>query len=167
MSRTTPLLVAVALIGALAGFLAGGGQLQLGSQAPAAGFAATEREALSGGTARLADFRGRRTLVNVWATWCTPCIAEMPLLQALHEREPRLAVVGLAADDPEAVRAFVAKHGITYPILFDVPGPEGLAAMLGNDRGALPYTVLLSETGGIVRTHYGAFDEAALARFVQ
>ena len=112
-----------------------------------------------------ADFAGRPLLINVWASWCAPCVAEMPALQHFADEQPAngVQVVGIALDDPSAVRAFVARLGIRYPILLDAPGPNDAGARLGDQAGVLPYSVLVSADGRLIRSRTGplAADELA------
>lgn len=112
---------------------------------------------------RASDFDGRPTLVNFWATWCKPCLREMPLLQSLAERYPdRLNVVGVAIDDPGAAGAFVERLGITYPILIGTSDVRKTQRRFGNPDGMLPYSVVV-DAGGIIRwRHLGELDEAML-----
>jgi peroxiredoxin len=157
-NRTTALIIVVALIGALAGFWAGGAlkpaprAVPAGTHAPVAvgdpapDFALPD---LAGATRTLADFRGRPLLINFWATWCAPCVEEMPLLAALRSRQPEggLEVIGIALDDPAAVRGFVARLAIDYPILLDTPGRDDTSVRFGDLQGVLPYTVLVDAGG--------------------
>lgn len=111
---------------------------------------------------------GRPTLVNLWATWCGPCLKEMPDLQAFarSQGDRGVQVVGIALDDADAVRAFLPAHGITYPVLVDAPGPADARVRLGNPAGVLPYSVLVSAEGRIVKTRIGPFaDKADIARW--
>jgi thiol-disulfide isomerase/thioredoxin len=112
-----------------------------------------------------ADFAGRPLLINVWASWCAPCVAEMPALQRFADDQgPNgVQVVGIALDDPAAVRAFVARLGIRYPILFDVPGPTDAGARLGDSAGVLPFSVLVSADGHLLRSRTGPFEPGELA----
>lgn len=108
---------------------------------------------------------GRTTLVNLWATWCAPCLKEMPDLQAFSAKQDAagVRVVGIALDDPAAVRAFIARHGITYPILTDSPGPADASVRLGNRAGVLPFSALIDANGRLIKTRIGPFeDEAAI-----
>lgn len=102
---------------------------------------------------------GRPLLVNVWASWCGPCIEEMPELQrfATSQGKDGVQVVGLALDEPEAVRAFLRQVPVDYPILLDTPGPADASVLLGNTRGLLPYTVLLDAERRVLRQKLGPF----------
>ena len=104
---------------------------------------------------------GKPTLVNLWATWCTPCLKEMPDLQAFADEQAAngIQVVGIALDDVASVRDFLQQHRITYPTLVDAPGPADAGVRLGNPAGVLPYTVLLSAEGKLLKTKIGPFDD--------
>lgn len=105
---------------------------------------------------------GRRTLVNLWATWCAPCLKEMPDLQAFanEQGDNGVQVVGIALDDAQAVRTFLRRHGITYPVLVDAAGPADAGVRLGNPAGVLPYSVLVSAEGRVLKTRIGPFADA-------
>ena len=109
---------------------------------------------------------GKRMLVNLWATWCAPCLKEMPDLQAFtSEQGPDgVQVTGIALDDAAAVRDFLQQHRITYPILVDAPGLADAGVRLGNPAGVLPYTILVSNEGRLLKTKIGPFaDKQAIA----
>ena len=113
---------------------------------------------------------GRTTLVNLWATWCAPCLKEMPDLQAFADDQGSsgVQVVGIALDDVQAVRAFLRDHGITYPSLVDAAGPADAGVRLGNPAGVLPYSVLISADGRVLKTRIGPFeDKADIAAWAQ
>lgn len=76
---------------------------------------------LDGKLHALDDYRGRRMLLNFWASWCAPCLEEMPALAAAQEKfgEHALIVIGIAMDEPGNVRRFLAEHPVNYPILMD------------------------------------------------
>lgn len=112
-----------------------------------------------------AAYRGRPVLLNVWASWCGPCITEMPALQAFAKAEGAngIQVVGIALDDVEAVRAFVERTGVSYPILIDAPGPADAGVRLGNPKGVLPYSALVSADGRLLKQRIGPFEEGEIA----
>ena len=112
---------------------------------------------------RADDFDGRPTLFNFWATWCKPCLSEMPLLQSLSESHSKqLDVVGIAIDDPGQVGEFVAELGISYPILIGTSDVRETQRRFGNPDGMLPYSVLVDADGIICWRHLGKLDEAML-----
>ena len=100
----------------------------------------------------LAGLRGRVVVLNFWATWCPPCIDEMPELAQLHrEIAPRAAtVIGIGVDSAANIREFAEKHRFPYPLLVAGFGGTELARQLGNRIGALPFTVVINAQGRIV-----------------
>ena len=106
---------------------------------------------------------GKPTLVNLWASWCAPCLKEMPDLQAFAAQHPGngIQVVGIALDDAAPARAMLTRLGITYSNLVDTPGPTDAGVRLGNPAGVLPYSVLLSADGRMLKTHIGPFANRA------
>ena len=110
-----------------------------------------------------AAWAGRTTLVNLWATWCGPCLKEMPELDtfARDQAGNGTQVVGIALDHAGAVRDFLQVHGIAYPSLVDAPGPADAGVRLGNPAGVLPYSLVVSPEGRIVKTRIGPFADKA------
>jgi thiol-disulfide isomerase/thioredoxin len=109
-------------------------------------------------------FPGRPLLVNVWASWCGPCIEEMPELErfATSQGTTGVQVVGLALDTPDAITAFLARVPVSYPILVETPGPADASVWLGNRKGVLPYTVLVGADGKIVKQKVGPFTHGEI-----
>lgn len=124
---------------------------------------------LGGGSLTLDRFRGRPLLVNVWASWCEPCVREMPELDRLAQAQPAdgLQVLGIALDRPEDVRAFLQRVPITYPIALETPGPADASVRLGDTQGLLPYSVLIGADGRIVKQKLGPFAPGEAARWAQ
>lgn len=118
----------------------------------------------------LAQWQGRPLLINFWATWCAPCIAEMPLLDDYRSAQPAggLEVIGVALDDPAEVRSFLeGTLQVDYPILLGGhPNPRDLSVQLGNSRSVLPFSVLVDAEHRILATKFGDFDADELASWV-
>ena len=117
-----------------------------------------------GGALAMASLRGRPLLVNFWATWCPPCVEEMPLLDAFFREHAAKGwqVVGLAVDQPSSVRKFLQRQPVTFAI--GMAGLEGteLARSLGNASGGLPYSVVLGADGEVRERRMGRVTEADL-----
>ncbi len=112
----------------------------------------------------LATLRGRPLVVNFWATWCPPCLREMPALDRFARQFAGQSwqVLGLAVDSEQAVAAYLAKNPVGYPIA--LAGSEGidLSRSWGNTQGGLPFTVVLDKIGRVTHTHLGEVGEAQM-----
>lgn len=121
-----------------------------------------------GGELRMESFRGRPLLINFWATWCPPCIEELPLLDRffVENQAKGWQVIGLAIDQPSAVRTYLQRLPLRFPIA--LAGLEGtdLGKSLGNSAGGLPFTVVLDAEGQWVERKMGKLEAADLARLV-
>lgn len=116
----------------------------------------------------LSSVRGDLTVVNFWATWCPPCVEEMPELSLIHkEMSPKgVKVVGLAIDSPSAVRNFLETREFSYPLLITGASGSELGKRLGNSIEALPYTVLIDGKGNVIRQKLGRIREEELRSWV-
>lgn len=117
---------------------------------------------LDGHAHSLAEYRGRRMLVNFWASWCAPCVKEMPALDAAARTYKDTVVVGIAMDEPARARAFLAAHPVAYPILLGEMGPPSTSQQWGDTDQVLPYSVLLDADGRVLHTRRGPLDEATV-----
>tara|TARA_B100000965_G_scaffold176120_1_gene146933 strand:+ start:482 stop:976 length:495 start_codon:yes stop_codon:yes gene_type:complete len=107
---------------------------------------------MKGESVSIDEFRGEKTLINFWATWCRPCRKEMPMLNGvfLSQDPSDFSVVGIAIDKPEKVTQFVAELGIDFPIMVGQSEAYDVMKALGNEALTLPYTILIDEEGEVV-----------------
>lgn len=110
---------------------------------------------LTGSPVALRQLLGRPVVANFWATWCAPCVEEMPHLEALSKSLPDIQFVGIGIDTAANIAQFVTKIPVSYPLY--VAGHAGIALVreLGNAAGGLPFTVLLDAEGRIFDTILG------------
>jgi peroxiredoxin len=170
------ILAAVALLGMAGGFLTFR-HLDSGSapaSAPVADIVGAVRPdyTLGASDGRLvspSEFDGSVVLVNFWATWCKPCIKEMPMLSDIQETmgQQGLQVVGIALDDVQRARDFAAEIGVEYPILVGSTDVMVVARNYGNLSGMLPYSVLIGRDGVVRWTHLGELVESELKSNIQ
>lgn len=112
---------------------------------------------LDGGVFRMASLQGQPVLLNFWATWCPPCVEELPLLSTFFRENSAKGwqVLGLAVDQLEPVKRFLARSPVTFPVaLAGLPGVE-LSKSLGNMGGGLPFTVVLGSDGRVAHRKIG------------
>jgi thiol-disulfide isomerase/thioredoxin len=173
MSKTKQafIFIAVALLALVAGLYLHPLNRE-GAQAPAttpAGFLDTAIADLAGNKTPLSTWKGKVLVINFWATWCAPCRKEIPEFIRMQERlAPQgLQFVGIAIDEADKVSAFVREIGVNYPVLVGEVDAVELSRVLGNELGALPFTVVVDRQGRIVRTELGATTEAGLESVVQ
>lgn len=174
--RNTLLLLVIAVLGGLSGLLvgrhfsapqpppaaAGPGAVSVGQTAPALSW-----PGLDGHTAALSALRGRPVLVNYWASWCGPCIQEMPVLDAFAKAQGAdgVQVLGVALDNEAAVREFLAKLPVSYRIALETPSGDDSSVRLGNWQNVLPFSVLIDAKGRVQAQKAGSFSHQALAQW--
>lgn len=169
--RRTLLFTAVGLAAVAAGLGAAlkytavpGGTVGASAQA----FFSETFEDLDGRPEPMARWQGQLVVLNFWATWCPPCVEEMPDLQRIHDeyRTRGVTVVGLGIDSPSALRRFRDEHGLTLPLYWAGAAGNQLGRDLGNFAGALPYTILIDRNGRIVQARLGQIRPAELRRWL-
>ncbi len=120
-----------------------------------------------GGMLAMQSFRGKPLLVNFWATWCPPCVEELPLLDRFFRvNAPKgFQVAGIAIDQASAVRSFLARMPLGFPVALAGAEGLGLVKSLGNLAGGLPFSVVLGADGQLLHRKMGKVTEAELTQW--
>ncbi|MEO6800012.1 MAG: TlpA disulfide reductase family protein [Rhodanobacter sp.] len=172
--RSTTLILVLAVLAAIVG---GVSQSQLQSPAITQGdpaFVGKPVPALTlfdleGRSHALADYRGRRVLLNFWASWCGPCLEEMPTLNQAWEKfaDHGVIVLGIAMDNPVRVRSFLASYPVNYQVLLGKLEAPSTSLQLGDTREILPFSTLIGADGRIMATHAGVLSPAQLENWLK
>lgn len=181
--RKSTLLIAgacvIALASGVAAFLlrpgAGGDAAgpAIGATPAAAGEAAAAEIAFTGLDGRaftLADHRGKLVIVNFWATWCTPCLHEIPVLVKMQDRYGArgFQLIGPAVDDVEEAKRAAPNLAFNYPVAVSAPETMlELMTQLGNEQGGLPFSVVIAPDGRILERQLGEYSEAELVALIE
>lgn len=122
-------------------------------------------ETPAGGELKLSSFHGKPLVLNFWATWCPPCLKEMPELERFYREFARRGwqVLGLALDRAAPVNEFLARVPVTFPVALAGIDGSDLTRELGNVQGVLPFTVMFDRRGRPSHRKVGetSFDELA------
>ena len=105
----------------------------------------------------LSRFRGQPLLVNFWATWCPPCVEELPLLSAFHQQHQAKGwqVLGIAIDQPSAVRQWLQRSPLAFPVVMAGLQGTDMSRSLGNQAGGLPFSVLFGSQSQLIERKLG------------
>jgi thiol-disulfide isomerase/thioredoxin len=114
------------------------------------------------------EWEGKVLVINFWATWCPPCLKEMPEFVALQNeyQDKGLQFIGIALDEPEPVKEFIDSHKITYPVLLG--GDQGMAIAhgMGNVVNTVPFTVIIDRKGNIIQRQMGTLSREQLLKII-
>lgn len=123
---------------------------------------------LEGQTTTLAKWHGKVVLLNFWASWCVPCLQEMPMLAKFQQEHAAdgVQVVGIAMEQPQSAAAYLKHLPVDYPILVGIDADPVPTTIFGDTAGMLPYSVLIDRTGHIRATKLGPLDAATLGEWL-
>jgi len=142
---------------------------ELASEPAIKAFFANPWKTPDGKTVNSADWQGKVLVVNFWASWCPPCVEEMPTLDLLQKAflQENVLFVGIGIDSPSNIREFLEKTPVSYSIL--IGGLEGsaLSKQMGNAQGALPFTVIINSKGKAVYSKLGKISEDELRKAIK
>jgi thiol-disulfide isomerase/thioredoxin len=119
---------------------------------------------LQGHETASSTWAGKVVVINFWATWCPPCLREIPLLAEAQERYRNLQVVGIAIDNGEDVARFVGEHRLNYPVLLGGTNAVEMSRRLGNRLQGLPFTVIFDRQGNRIHSQIGELTPASLEK---
>ena len=131
---------------------------------PVAGLMQMQLPDLNGASQSLSGWKGQPIVVNFWATWCAPCVREMPELDALQKKYPHVRFVGIGVDSAANMQKFVEKVQVSYPLWVIGAGAIDTLRKLGNPSGGLPFTIVFNADGGINRKILGEIQPDDLDR---
>ena len=117
-----------------------------------------------GTSQKIAAFKGKPVVINFWASWCGPCVKEMPALSVMNQEYAKKGItfIGVGVDSDKNVNAFLQKVPVGYPVYIAGFGGADLARNFGNNAGALPFTVVIDAKGAIRSTKLGEVDPKEL-----
>jgi thiol-disulfide isomerase/thioredoxin len=172
IKRRNMLFASTALAASVAGLGVAWWQRERLQVRPASGmsdepFWALELETPDGAALKISSLAGQPLLVNFWATWCPPCVEELPLLNRFHQaqKDRGWRVLGLAVDQPSAVRAWLKNSPLAFPIAMAGLGGTELSKRMGNVSGGLPFSVAFAASGQVLQRHSGQLSPADLAQW--
>jgi thiol-disulfide isomerase/thioredoxin len=139
------------------------------AQPPAVALDQLVLQDLDGREQEFSQWQGKVLLVNFWATWCPPCIEEIPMFIGLREKYAAAGfeIAGIAVDDIAKAKKFGETQNVNFPLLYGQAQGMSLMKKLGNSMGGLPYSVLYDRNGQIRATKSGAFSHEELEELIK
>ena len=131
-------------------------------------FFANSWQTPDGKSANSENWRGRVLVLNFWASWCPPCVEEMPALDKIAQEysSKNVLIVGIGIDSPSNIRQFLEKTPVSYPIVMGGLEGSNLSKQMGNTQGALPYTVIINPQGKSIYSKLGKMSEEELRKVI-
>jgi thiol-disulfide isomerase/thioredoxin len=184
LTRNPTVLSAILSVAALAGYVAYRLTLGAGATDPAAETAGHDAHEhtdamladslpavvlpdLAGTPTSLASWAGRPLIINFWATWCGPCLREIPLLLAFQAGQDQIQIVGIAVDRLDDVLSFAEQTEFNYPNLVGYAESLDVMAAFQNDAGALPFSAFIAADGATLGTYPGELHQEHLDQFAE
>ncbi len=123
---------------------------------------------LTGKQRSISEWKGKIRIINFWATWCPPCLKEMPEFIKLQNEfnDKGLQFIGIAIEDQQSVEQYLSKININYPILIGEDDGIALSQQLGNIVNAVPFTVVTNQQGQIIHRHPGEFSREQILEII-
>jgi thiol-disulfide isomerase/thioredoxin len=172
MNRRQLLIIsATSLLALLAGILTSHWITQTGlaSKTSVKAFFANPWQSPDGKPVDASKWQGKILVVNFWASWCPPCVEEMPTLSQLQQAylQQNVLFVGIGIDSPSNIREFLQKTPVSYPIV--IGGLEGsnISKQMGNTQGALPFTIIINSKGKATYSKLGKINEDELNKAIK
>jgi len=143
-------------------------QTGLASDPSIKAFFANPWQTPDGKPANSENWRGKVLVLNFWASWCPPCVEEMPALDRIAQEyaSKNVLIVGIGIDSPSNIREFLQKTPVSYPIVLGGLEGSNLSKQMGNTQGALPYTVVINSKGKSIYTKLGKISEEELKKAI-
>jgi peroxiredoxin len=161
----------ILILAALVALLAGMGvkYYQLQQQPPTVALPDIQLPDSDGKIRRLDEWQGKILIINFWATWCPPCLTEIPEFVRLQTElaKKNVQFIGIAVEDQASVVAFLQKNPVNYPMLIGGDAAISLSQQLGNLVNAIPFTLIIDAHGMIVYRHPGELSRETLLEQLQ
>ncbi len=167
--KTAGLIFIVVAVLALGGGIIARGLLSGAGQSSATSLPDFTLPDVSGQPHAISEWQGKLRVINFWATWCGPCLKEIPEFIELqnHYAGKGLQFIGIALDSPEAVATYLNTININYPILVGDMPAISIAHELGDNIDAVPFTVIVNQQGQIIHQHAGEFSKEQLLEVIK
>lgn len=159
MDQTNRLILVLAAIFGIMGFMMSSYLMDDGSKLIGNAAPALDMKLINGRSQSLASLRGKPVLINVWATWCPPCIEEMPMLDSAH-RAGKIHVIAIAHDDRKAVEQFLSRKNFAFDIALGDAAPS-----FDKDYAVpntIPYSVMINREGEVTAVKRGLMSQREL-----